>query len=126
MINPDNYYIKQMLIILLPMVISLTIPLIMLNTPIWLMIIIDLIILSPLLFCSLKLTVLIPYAYYIVNPILYICALIVTIIGTQDFWAIAFYILFGLQAPIMIKNFIGTVLIIYSNIINSIANRNFK
>lgn len=109
----DKDYNKQMLRLLLPMVLSLTLPLLMLNAPVWLMVVVDLIILSPMLLWSLKLSIIVPYAYYIINPILYVWALIVTILGVQDFFAIAFYILMGLQTPKMIKNFIGTILIIY-------------
>lgn len=114
--NQDNY-IKTMLITLLPMVLSITLPLLMLNAPIWLMVVVDLIILSPMLFVSLKLSVIVPYAYYIIKPILYIWALVVTILGVQDFFAIAFYILMGIQVPKMLMNFVGTILIIYNAVI---------
>ena len=111
--NEQNFT-KQMLSILIPMVLSITLPLLMLNTPVWLMVIVDLIILSPMLLCSKTLTVIVPYAYYIIKPILYVWALVVTILGVQDFFAIAFYILMAIQTPRMIRNFIGTILIIYT------------
>ena len=114
--NEQNYT-KAMLRLLMPMVISITLPLLMLDAPIWLMTLIDLMILSPMLLWSVKLTVIVPYAYYIVKPILYVWALIVTILGVQDFWAIAFYILMGIQIPKMLMNFIGTILIIYNAVI---------
>ena len=113
----EQNYTKQMLKLLLPMVISITIPLLMLDAPIWLMVVVDLIILSPMLFWSRSLSVIVPYAYYIIKPILYVWALVVTILGVQDFFAIAFYILMALQTPNMIKNFIGTILIIYYMIV---------
>lgn len=116
MTNPDGYY-KKMLAMLLPMALSITLPLLMLDAPVWLMTIVDLILLSPMLLCSVKLTQIIPFAYYIINPIIYISALVVSIQGPQDFFAIAFYILMGIQAPRMIKNFIGTTLILYYTIV---------
>lgn len=112
----EQDYTKQMLRLMLPMVLSVTLPLLMLNAPVWLMTVVDLIILSPMLLWSEKLTRIVPFAYYIINPILYVWALVVTILGVQDFFAIAFYILMGLQTPKMIKNFIGTILIIYYTI----------
>ena len=112
----EQNYTKKMLMMLLPMALSLTLPLLMLNAPVWLMTVVDLIILSPLLFWSLKLSVFIPYAYYIIKPILYIWALVVTLLGAQDFLAIAFYILMGIQTPKMIMNFLGTVIIVINNI----------
>lgn len=112
----NNGYVSKMLRMLLPMMLSITIPLIMLDAPIWLMTIIDLIILSPLLFTSASLAVFIPYAYYIIRPILYIWALVATILGVQDFVAIAFYIIMVLQLPKMVINFLGSVLMLYSAI----------
>lgn len=110
--STQNTYSKQMLRLLTPMILSITLPLLMLNAPGWLISVVSLIILSPMLFCSIKLTVLIPYAYYIIKPFLYAWALVVTILGVQDFLAIAFYILMGLQTPKMIMNFIGTAFIV--------------
>lgn len=115
----EKNYTKQMLRLLLPMALSLTLPLLMLDAPVWLMTIVDLIILSPLLFWSIKLSVLIPYSYYIIKPFLYVWALVVTILGVQDFFAIAFYILMAIQTPKMITNFIGTILIIYYKIVGN-------
>lgn len=108
----EQDYTKKMLRMQLPMVLSITIPLLMLDAPVWLMTLVDLIILSPMLLVSLKLSVIVPYAYYIIKPIIYVWALLVTILGVQDFFAIAFYILMGIQTPKMIINFIGTILII--------------
>jgi hypothetical protein len=50
--------------------------------------------------------------YDIVRPIIYIWALVVTIQGKQDFFAIAFYILATLQIFSIAKRFIGTIGII--------------
>ena len=113
----EQDYTKQMLRLLLPMVLSVTLPLLMLNAPVWVMTIVDLIILSPMLLWSVKLTKIIPYAYFVLNPIIYIFALVVTIQGKQDFFAITFYILMGLQTPKMITNLIGTILILYHTIV---------
>lgn len=112
----EQNYTKEMLRLLLPMVLSVTLPLLMLNAPVWVMTLADLIILSPMLFWSVKLTKIIPFTYYILNPIIYIVALVITIMGKQDFFAITFYVLMGIQTPKMIKNFIGTILIIYYTI----------
>lgn len=108
----EQDYTKKMLGLLMPMVVSITIPLLMIGAPVWLMTIIDLIILSPMLLVSIRLTTIVPYAYYIIKPILYVWALVVTILGVQDFLAIAFYVLMAIQTPRMIKNFIGTILIL--------------
>ena len=108
----EQNYTKQMLCLLLPMVLSLTLPLLMLDAPVWLMTIVNLIILSPWLFESKGLSMIVPFAYYIIKPVLYIWALVITILGVQDFFAIAFYILMAIQTPRMIKNFIGSISII--------------
>jgi hypothetical protein len=118
MSNQDNYT-RVMLRMLIPMVVSITLPLIMLDTPVWLITIINMIILSPMLFMSITLSSLIPFAYHIIKPILYIWALVVTILGKQDFLAITFYILMGIQIPKMLMNFIGTLLIF----INAVVSR---
>ena len=115
MFNEGNFT-KKMLAVLLPMVLSITLPLLMLDAPVWVMVIADIIILSPMLFWSVTLTLIVPRAYFIINPILYVWALIVTILGVQDFFAIAFYILLGVQAPKMVMNFLGTIMIIISAI----------
>lgn len=113
----EQDYTRKMLCLLLPMALSLTLPLLMLDAPIWLMTVVDIIILSPMLFWSQSLAVIVPRAYYLIKPILYIWALVVTILGAQDFFAIAFYILMGLQIPKMIMNFIGTIISIYCEIV---------
>lgn len=102
---------------LILMGLSINLPLIMIDAPIWLMTVTVLIILSPMLFWSQRLSVIVPYAYYIIKPILYTVALVVTIIGVQDFFSIAFYILMAIQTPMMIMNFIGTILIVYYTIL---------
>lgn len=109
----EQNYTKQMLWLLLPMSLSITLALMMLGTSIWLISAVNLLILSPMLFLSKKLAVIVPYVYYIANPILYVWALVVTIQGPQDFFAIAFYILMAIQVPKMIVNFIGTMAILF-------------
>lgn len=97
---------------------SLTLPLIMLEAPIWVICLVTFIIFSPLLFMSFLYAGLVSCLYDIIRPILYICGLIVAIEEYQDFFAIAFYILLGLQAINIIKRFIGTVctfILIFTN-----------
>lgn len=103
----EQNYTKKMLLLLLPMVLSLTLPLLMLDAPVWVMTIVGLIILSPWIFDSQVMTMIVPFAYYIIKPALYIWALVITILGVQDFFTIAFYILMAIQIPGMIKKFIG-------------------
>ena len=95
---------------------SINLPLIMLDAPFWLMSAILFIVISPLVFPSLSYTTILMWIYDITRPILYIWALVVTISGTQDFLAIAFYILLGLQILVIIRRFIGTILTIYCTI----------
>ena len=106
-------YTKQMLWLLLPMSLSIILALIMLDISVWLISAVNIVILSPVLFWSKKLAVIVPYVYYITKPILYVWALVVTIRGEQDFFAIAFYILMAIQIPKMITNFIGTIAILF-------------
>jgi hypothetical protein len=100
---------KYIYIIIFLRSLSLILPLIMLDTPIWLICIVTFILFSPLLFGSLLYTGILYCLYDIVRPILYICGLVVTIQGKQDFFAIAFYVLMGLQIVNIIKRFLGTV-----------------
>jgi hypothetical protein len=94
------------------MSLSLTISLIMLNTPLWVITIATLLIFSPFLFGSYTYATFLYCTYDIIRPILYIWALVVTIQGKQDFFAIAFYILAGLQTISIAKRFFGTICII--------------
>lgn len=94
------------------MSLSLTLSLMMLDAPIWLIGISTLLVFSPFLFNSFTYATFLYCAYDIIRPILYTWALVVTIQGKQDFFAIAFYILAGLQAISIIKRFIGTIGII--------------
>ena len=95
---------------------SICLPLIMLDAPFWLMSAILFIVISPLVFPSLSYTTILMWIYDITRLILYIWALVVTISGTQDFLAIVFYILFGLQIFSIISSFLYTIMIIYSAI----------
>ena len=94
------------------MELSLSISLIMLNAPLWLIIVATFLVFSPLLFNSLTYATFLYCAYDIARPILYIWAIVVTIQGKQDFIAIAFYILAGLQIASIVKKLIGTIGII--------------
>lgn len=90
------------------MITSISIPLIMLDVPLWVLIVIDLSI-TGLMFCSSFFTILISSLYYIVKPVLYIWALVFAVQGSQNFWAIAYYIVMGLQAPFMVVNLLALV-----------------
>lgn len=113
----QNYSLTGILFLMSLMFISLTVPIVMLDAPIWLIAVIGALIYSPIIFASGWLTVVVGYGYHLARPVLYICALIVTIQGKQDFLAIAFYILMGLQIISIIKGFLGTVFVIYSSIV---------
>lgn len=106
MLNQQGNYIY---ILVFLRSLSLTLPLIMLDAPIWVICLATFILFSPLLFGSLLYTGIVYCLYDIVRPILYIWGLVVTIQGKQDFFAIAFYVLMGLQIVNIIKRFLGTV-----------------
>ena len=106
--NQENYNIFALFL----MQLSISIALIMINAPLWLIIVATLLIFSPLFFGSITYASFICCTYDIVRPIIYIWALVVTIHGKQDFFAIAFYVLSVLQAFSIIKRFIGTICII--------------
>lgn len=72
----------------------------------------------PILIHSLKFNMVLEFLYNIVlRPGLYIWALIVTIQGTQDLIAIAFYVLAALQGYSIIKNFFSyvTMMILFNH-----------
>lgn len=96
------------------MSVSLTIALIMLNVPSLLISIVAFLVVSPLIFNSETWFLLVFHAYNVVRPILYVWATVVTIQGKQDFLAIAFYILAALQVISIIKNFLFTVVLIFT------------
>lgn len=96
------------------MSLSIIIPLVMLYAPSWVISVATFLVLSPLIFSSMTYTFILYNIYYLVKPILYVCAFVTTIQGQQDFVAIAFYILFALQAISMVKGFLGAIGIIIS------------
>lgn len=102
--------LKYLLFRLFLMSLSLVFPLIMLEAPIFLIVITPFIVYSPLLFKSLAYGNIVYCLCYILRPILYVWGLIVAVQGEQDFFAIAFYILLGLQAIDIVKTFIATIL----------------
>lgn len=106
--NQENYNIFMLFL----MELSLSIALIMLNAPLWIIIVATFLIFSPLLFGSIAYAAVIFCTYDILRPILYIWAFVVTVQGKQDFFAIAFYILATLQIFSIVKRFIGTIGII--------------
>lgn len=103
-----NYSIFQLFL----MQLSISIALIMLDAPLFLITLATILVFSPLFFGSLTYATFLFCAYDIIRPILYIWALAITIGGKQDFFAIAFYILSGVQAISIIKRLIGTICII--------------
>lgn len=116
--NRENMFNYNLFILFL-MQLSLILPLIMIEAPTWIIITIPILVYLPLLLQSFVLHIILFYLYDIVKPILYVWGLIVTIQGTQDFFAITFYIIAGLQVVNMIKRLFGTVcsiiLILFDN-----------
>ena len=104
----NNYNIFQLFL----MQLSISIALIMLDAPLFLITVATILVFSPMFFGSSTYATILFCSYDIIRAILYIWALIVTIGGEQDFFAIAFYILSGLQAISIIKRLIGTIGII--------------
>ena len=94
------------------MTLSLIFPLAIIGAPSWLFFVVSLLVFLPYIVRIPELILIIGYAYYVIKPILYIWALVVTIQGKQDFIAIVFYILFALQIFPMVKNLIGTIWIL--------------
>lgn len=95
------------------MSLSLTIALVMLNAPFWLISIATFFVFSPLFFGSFTYAALVQLVYDLGRPILYIWALVVTIQGKQDFFAIAFYILAALQIITILKRCVGTLILLF-------------
>lgn len=85
---------------------SLTIPLIVIGAPFWVISIVSLIMFLPFIIPS-DWTAIAVIALYtlLLRPGLYIWALVSAINGQQDFVAIAFYVIAGLQAISIVKNF---------------------
>ena len=87
--------------------ISLTIPLIVIGVPFWVISAVSLLMFLPYIIPS-EWTAIAVIALYtlLLRPGLYIWALVVATSGPQDFVAIAFYIIAGLQAISIVKNFL--------------------
>ncbi len=85
---------------------ALAIPLIMINAPYFVIILVTLIMFLPAIIRSEAVMAVVAFIYTFARPILYIIALIVTFGGPQDFFAIAFYIISAIQAVFIVKNFI--------------------
>lgn len=90
---------------------SLTIPLIVIGVPFWVISVVSLVMFLPYIIPSdwMAITAIALYTL-LLRPGLYIWALVVAISGQQDFVAIAFYVIAGLQAISIIKNFITYIL----------------
>lgn len=114
----EQDYTKKTFWMLLPMVIAITIPLVMIRVPGWLATTIFVIMFSPMLIMSTKWAAIVLCSYYIFKPVIYVWALVVTIHGVQNFWAIAFYILMAIQAPRMIGHFIGAIPVLISELLD--------
>jgi len=95
------------------MSLSLTIPLIIIGSSSWIIILVTVAVFASAL-CGNPLIALIYRQLHniILRPGLYIWAIIVAISGPQDFVAIAFYIIAFLQIWNIIKNFFGEVLLL--------------
>lgn len=90
---------------------SLSIPLIVIGVPFWVISVVSLAMFLPRIIPSewIAITVIALYTL-LLRPGLYIWALVVATNGQQDFVAIAFYVVAGLQAISIIKNFITYIL----------------
>lgn len=90
---------------------SLSLPLIIIGTPFWVISVVSLFVFLPMLIPSEWVAVAVIIIYtLLLRPGLYIWALIVAINGPQDFIAIAFYVIAGLQAFGIIKDFMIYIL----------------
>ena len=90
---------------------SLTVPLIVIGVPFWLISVVSLAMFLPWIIPSDWITIAVIALYtLLLRPGLYIWALVVAISGQQDFVAVAFYVIAGLQAVSIVKNFIAYIL----------------
>ena len=96
---------------------SLGMPLIVIGVPFWVISVVSLVMFLPYFIQSTRTFIAVSVIYAIVlRPGLYIWGLIAAINGPQDFVAIAFYVIAGLQVFSIVKNFLAYILIlIYSN-----------
>ena len=96
--------------------ISISIPLIVIGVPYWVILAVSLFMFLPGIIQSTRIFIAVSAIYAILlRPGLYILGLIAAINGPQDFIAIAFYVIAGLQAYNIIKNFLAyTLILIYS------------
>ena len=102
----ENKIIKYALLTLFFKDLSISIPLIFLDVPLLIISIVSGIIILSVFIGSEVFSFVLLQIYNVARPIIYIIALIGTIKGTQDFIAIAFYIILAVQIPSMIKNLI--------------------
>lgn len=98
--------------------VSLDIALIMLNAPVFLIVAVTAIMYIPFFIDSPSFPTVLLHIYNFLRPILYIIALIVTIQGKQDAFAIAFYILFAIQLFSIIRNLLYSISVFYITIKN--------
>ena len=98
---------------------SLTIPLIVIGAPFWVISMVSLVMFLPFIIPS-DWTAIAVIAIYtlILRPGLYIWALVVALNGPQNFIVIAFYVIAGLQAISIVKNFFVYLIGLFSIINN--------
>jgi len=90
---------------------SLTLALIIMGAPFWVFCITSAFCFLPCFTLSLNLSLVEYFLYNIlIRPGLYTYAIIATVLGDQDVFAIAFYIIAGIQLPSIIKNMVGYLL----------------
>lgn len=111
----ENRSLKYLIFKMLWWSTALAIPLAIIDAPIWVITIVSLVMFSPFAFREELLIWLVQFLYaLLLRPGLYIWALVVAINGPQDIIAIAFYIIAGLQAISIVKNFLGYLLLLFS------------
>lgn len=110
--NSDRSF-SYMLFSLFMMSLSLTVALIIISAPAWVIALVSLSVFASALSGSISLAFTFKALYNILlRPGLYIWALVAAVCGPQDFFAIAFYIIAGLQVWNIIKNFVGEAFIL--------------
>ena len=109
--NSPRYILRKLFL----MSLSIVFPLILIGTPGWGLTLATIVIFA----AELSNNALISYIYRMIHniflrPGLYICALIITITGPQDFIAIVFYIALGFQIKNIAENFVVGIIMLVS------------
>lgn len=118
--NTENErQIKHLLFKFFLMDISITLPLIMMEAPSWLItLLVPILIFSPMFVKSPYYVALYTLIYNFGRPILYACGLAATIGGVQDAVAVVFYVITAVQSINIIKKLIETIIILIYNFRN--------